>query len=294
MAPRHRVLATVLLALACPAFPEAPATAPARPTSTQSQQLMNTPRPLFFSDLVALDTAQHRKLTLPAQRRSFAFAASAHMLPLTVSEVGAAVPHYPIVFVEEGETLVLVALTGLPNAGNRFIDSKGEWRAGAYIPAYVRGYPFIAVRPNKEAEPVIAFDPNAADFKAKDGVPLIAPDGQAGEQLKGILAFHGEYQSALERTRQMTQALKREGVLEEGSLNIQAPDGSTSHIGGFLVLNETKLQALPAEALKRLMEADAIGIAYAHLLSMGNLGHLLAEAPVNNPSRRPSGKKTGE
>lgn len=255
---------------------------------------MNAPRPLFFADLVAFDTEQHRSLTLPVQRKDFAFAAGAHLLPLTIAEVSPAAHNYPVVFVQEGATVVLVALTGLPNTGNRFVDAKGEWRPGAYIPAYVRGYPFIAVRPAKDAEPIIAFDPNAADLKARDGVPLIGADSQPTEQFKGILAFHTEYQALTERTQRTALALKAEGVLEEGHLNLQSPDGKANQIGGFLVVNEGKFRALSAEALKRLMEADAIGLAYVHLFSMSNLGQIITEAPANTKSRRQSGKKAAE
>lgn len=287
MSMQRLLLASALLAAALPAQSELTGTALMRPASTtKAHLLMNAPRPLFFSDLVAFDTQQHRSLTLPAQRKDFAFAASAHMLPLTIAEASPAAQNYPVVFVQEGEAIVLVALTGLPNTGNRFVDAKGEWRAGSYIPAYVRGYPFIAVRPAKDAEPIIAFDPSAADFKAKDGAALVGADGQPTEQFKGVLAFHAEYQALTERTQKIAQALKAEGVLEEGHINLQTPDGKANQIGGFLVVNEGKLRALSAEALKRLMDADAIGLAYLHLFSMNNLVQLITEAPTTAKSRR--------
>lgn len=291
MSLRRLAFTATLLALALPAHAQFTGSALTRPTTTtKAQLLMNAPRPLFFSDLVAFDTEQHRSLTLPAQRKDFSFAATAHILPLTMAEASPAALNYPVVFVREGESVVLVALTGLPNTGNRFVDAKGEWRTGAYIPAYVRGYPFIAVRPAKDVDPIIAIDPNAADFKAKDGVPLVGTDGQPTEQFKGILAFHSEYQALTERTQKMVLALNAEGVLEDGHINLQTPDGKSNQIGGFLVVNEGKLRALSAEALKRLLDADAIGLAYLHLFSMNNLGQLIAEAPSTAKSRRPSGK----
>lgn len=270
------------------------------PTFAQ-QDLMNASRPLFFADLVALDTDKHRSLALPAERKHFAFAKGVHLLPLTFAEVGQAIKHYPIVLVTEGETLALVVLTGLPGQGNRFVDAKGEWRAGAYIPAYVRGYPFIALRPSGNAAPVLAFDPAAEDFKVKGGQALIGADGQPSEQLKGIAAFHAEYRQLAERTQAMTRALKDAGVLEEGGLQLQPPGGGEAQkIGGFLVINEQKLRALSADTLKKLMEADALGLAYAQLFSMGNLGQLLSEPTAKaseiggNTARRRAGKKTGE
>lgn len=273
----------LLALLLCSAVPPAP---------TFAQDLMNAPRPLFFNDLIAFDTEKHRQLALPAERKHFGFAKDAHLLPLTFAEVGLALKHYPLVFVAENDSLALVALTGLPGQGNRFIDAKGEWTPGTYIPAYVRGYPFIALQPSEKADPVLAFDPSAADFKSRNGKALLAADGQPTDQLKGIAAFQAEYRMLAERTQAMTRALKDAGVLEEGGLQLQAPgDGEAQTIGGFLVVSEQKLRALKGDALQKLMEADALGLAYAQLFSMGNLGNLFAasgEAPALTPPLTPT------
>jgi hypothetical protein len=267
---------------------------------THANPLMNTPRPLFFNDITALDKVAHRSLSLPAQRKNFAFAAQANLLPLTFAEVGQALHSYPIVFVAEGTTVALVALTDLKPGSNRFVQANGEWRAGAYIPAYVRGYPFISVRATEQTEPVLALDPQAADFKAPGGQPLLLADGAPSEQLKGIMAFQGEYRMLSERTHAMVQALKDAGVLEDGSLQLQAnAGGEPQQIGGFMVVSEAKLKALPTEVLKKLMDADALGLAYAQMFSMGSLGNLFAQpaqaaepaSPAKAEPKR-SGKKT--
>lgn len=268
---------------------------------SSAQDLMNTPRPLFFNDLVALDSERHGKLRLPTERKNFAFAAQARLLPLTFAEVGQALRHYPIVFIAEGDNVALVAMSGLDidaSTGNRFVDGKGEWRPGTYIPAYVRGYPFIAIRPGATAEPILALDPKAADFKRPGGQPLINADGQPGEQLKGIIAFHAEYRQLAERTSLMTLALKEAGVLEEGSLQLQSanPQDEPKRIGGFLVVSEQKLKALPAEALRKLMEVDALGLAYAQLFSMGSLANVMASTsePASPRAAAKRSKKESE
>ena len=269
-------------------------TAPIQPVP--QNPLMNTPRPLFFQDIAPLDTSLHRTLTLPAQRHSFAFAAKANVLPLTFAEVGQALHHYPVVFVADGNSVSLVALTDLQPGSNRFVNAKGEWRAGAYIPAYVRGYPFISIRVADKAEPLLALDPQAADFKAPDGQKLLLADGQPSELLKGIMAFQGEYRQLAERTHAMVQALQDANVLEEGSLQLQpTAGGEPQKIGGFMVVSEAKVKALPADALKKLMDADALGLAYAQMFSMGSLGNVFAQpeqaaeppmAPVKAASKR--------
>jgi hypothetical protein len=271
----HKLLLALLVAAQ---LAVSPAPTFAAPDATIAKKLMTTPRPLFFNDLVAFDTAVHRTLALPVQRKSFAFAAGANLLPLTFAEVPQALRSYPIVFLPEGNSVVLAAITGLAGGRNLFVDAWGEWRPGAYIPAYVRGYPFIAIRPTESAEPVLAFDPQALDFKTDSGQALIKADGQPSEQLKGILAFQAEYRELAERTQKMTTALKDAGVLEEGGLQLQATqkDGAAQKIGGFLVVSEPKLRALKGEALQKLMEADALGLAYAQLFSMGSLNNVFA------------------
>lgn len=253
-------------------------TAPAQALKPNQNPLMNTPRPLFFQDIVALDTSLHRALTLPAQRHNFAFAAKANVLPLTFAEVGQALRHYPVVFMANANAVSLVALTGLQPSSNRFVDAKGQWRANTYIPAYVRGYPFISIRVADKAEPLLALDPQAEDFKAPDGQKLLLADGQPSELLKGIMAFQGEYRQLAERTHTMAQALKDADVLEEGSLQLQGSAGTEPQkIGGFMVVSESKLKALPADALQKLMQADALGLAYAQMFSMASLSNVFAQ-----------------
>lgn len=230
--------------------------------------------PILFDELVPLDKERHAALTLPPERTSFAFAAGASLLPLTFAEVGLALRSYPVAMLPEGDAIALVALVGLPGKGNHFVDAQGEWRAGAYIPSYVRGYPFIALRPAPDVAPVLALDPGADDFKADGGQRLIGADGEPSVQLQGILAYQGEYRELAERTQAMTRALQEAGVLEEGSLQFQPPGGEPQRIGGFLVVSEPKLRALTGEALQKLMETDALGLAYAQLFSMASLGNL--------------------
>jgi hypothetical protein len=191
--------------------------------------------------------------------------------------------------------VALFALTDLQPGSNRFVNANGEWRAGAYIPAYVRGYPFMSVRASEQAEPVLALDPQAADFKAPGGQALLLADGTPSEQLKGIMAFQGEYRMLAERTRTMVQALKDAGVLEEGSLQLQPiGGGEPQKIGGFLVVSEAKLKALPADELNKLMQADVLGLAYAQMFSMGSLGNVFASstaAQQQQPAGKPSAKR---
>lgn len=265
-------------------------------THDESARPMTDRRPLFFSNLVALDTNAHRGLRLAAKRKSFAYAGQANLVPLTVADVAPALRDYPVVFVTDGDVPTLVAVLSLKPGSNRFVDADGHWRPGAYVPAYVRSYPFIAVRTEGKSDPVLALDPGADAFKAEDGLPLFDADGKPTDSLRAIMAYQAEYQHLAERTRSMAKALEAAGVLEESVLQIQPPGGGEMQkVAGFRVVSEQKLRALPAEALGKLHEADALGLAYAQMFSMGSLGNLFAEsaaaaAPAPAPAS-PRGRK---
>lgn len=248
-------------------------------TPTKATLPMTDIRPLYFEEVVLFDTDDHRSLRLPSQHSAFPHAVTSNLVPLTFAEAGLALRDMPIVFITETDpsTPSLVAIVSLTPNTNVFIDAQGRWRPGAYVPAYVRGYPFIALRVKGNNEPMLAFDPTAAAFNAAEGQPLVGDDGKPSAQLQAIMAFHNEYQQIAERTRIMAKALMEAGVLEDGTFTLKPIDGGEAkQISGFKTINEAKLKALPAAELKKLIDVDALGLAYAQIFSMASLPHLMA------------------
>jgi hypothetical protein len=239
--------------------------------------------PLFYRQIDAFDTARHGPLRRPASA-DFRFAAGATVIPLLISELPLAMRHYPLVFLPggEGRAPTLAVLVSLGDERNLFVDAAGAWRAGAYIPAYVRRYPFHALRVDTQTDPLLAID--ATYVAAPDGEPLVTADGKPSPFLDEMLTFAREYLVAAERTEPMCLALQEAGVLEEGDITLQAEGGEAHRINGFLSVSEERLRALPADALVKLHQADALGLAYAQLLSLANLVHLpLVMAEKSDP-----------
>ena len=83
--------------------------------------------PLFFKRVVGVNPALHPELRLD-RTTGFAFAASAQSVPLGLSELEIAAQHYPILFTGGAEPLP-VALLGLREGSNLFVDSDGKWVA---------------------------------------------------------------------------------------------------------------------------------------------------------------------
>ncbi len=242
-------------------------------SSSVNQQL-----PLFYKTLVPFSRTEHHGLTLPNDQASYTFASPTDIIPLLVSEVVHAVRHFPIVFIKNrsSEAVTLVALVGKGDGQNQFVDAKGQWRPGVYIPAWVRRYPF-ALMSDSKGDGLLAVDLEAPIFEHKTDVqPLVDSDGKPTELLQKVMEFQKEFLAMSQLTEQVTKALVQAEVLEDAGLSIRQPDSDKPvKVQGFMVVNEVKLKALQAEQLEKLHRADALGLAYAQLLSMGNFSQLL-------------------
>lgn len=246
---------------------------------------MNTPLPLFYRELAAFDTDLHAALAPPATPPDYRFAAHTNVIPLLLHEVPLALRHYPLVFLpgEANNPPTLAALVGLGDGQNRFVGADGQWRRDTYVPAWVRRYPFIAVKAEGQVDPVLAIDPQAEWLEQGGGEPLVA-DGKPTPRLDYIIAFQKEFQDFALRTQAVAASLQDASVLEEGRLRIEPSadehGAQPSEINGFLIVSEQKLLALPGEAVALLHRSDALGLAYAQCFSLANLQNLLAGPSV--------------
>lgn len=250
--------------------------------STAMSQPTSSSLPLFYKSVVPFSSTEHRHLTLPRQASDFSFAAHTDIVPLLASEMAQAVRHYPIVFIKDKTTsaVAVVALVGSGQGRNRFVDDKGIWRPGVYIPAWVRRYPFTMLSA-ANGEGVLALDPQARIFSDKrDPQALLSAEGKPTELLQKIVDFQKEFVTLSQLTERMTQALMEAEVLEEAVLSIRsAASDKPLNVQGFMVVNERKLKSLKIEQLEKLYRTDALGLAYAQLFSMSNLAQAIGAAP---------------
>lgn len=83
------------------------------------------------------------------------FCRSINALAVSFSEFVVAGRDYPIVFAsgDGGGTFAPVIVLGLAEGQNLFVDAAGEWDAAAYLPAFVRRYPFCITKVYAEGKP---------------------------------------------------------------------------------------------------------------------------------------------
>jgi len=235
--------------------------------------MTKAPMPLFYKDVVALDRKAHAKLRF-RQPDNFAFAADAPMIPLLSAEFAPVAREYPIAFVTDKENIVIpVALTGMPQGKNLFVEASGRWDA-RYIPAYVRRYPFAFVETSADKF-TVCVDPTSKLLSETEGTPLFAESGEASPALDDTVKRLGEYQRVMAFTRTFMQRLADAKLLMEANAKADFADGKSMTWRGFWIVDENRFRELPEAKVKEWFASGELGLLYAHLLSLGNLAELL-------------------
>ncbi len=230
--------------------------------------------PLLYKELSPISHARHGDYGVAA-KRNFGFARELTFVPLTMDEFPQAQRDYPIVFTVKGPT-VPVALLGSQAGGNQFVEADGSWRKGAYVPGYLRRYPFQMVREKEDSDRyVFCADLTSDLFEAdcKDEGRRLFDGEKPGKASERAMEFCKTYEAALARTRKAIEELEALNLIEQSSVNLKGGE-QTSRIDGFAVVDEQKLRDLADETLSSIVKRGLMGCVYAHLFSMGNFAKL--------------------
>ena len=241
---------------------------------------MASGQPQFYKKVVPLNSEQHAGLHIDAMA-GYAFARDATAVLLTTVEFNKASREYPIVFLEDGENVNPVALLGLPGSENQYVSEDGKWDA-AYIPAYVRRYPFIPGSGVTEKELVLCFDEDAPNINTEHGTPLFE-EGEHSPFLKRCIHMMDDYQAQVERTAEFSKRLKKTKVLVPMKANL-VMDGTTSSLTGFMMVDTPRLKALRPKQLSELVKNDDMAFIYAHLSSIENFNRLAPKQSAAAPN----------
>jgi hypothetical protein len=228
----------------------------------------STGLPIFYGALEPLSSSVHAGYRSRSADRA-PFLANHHAVPITIDEFVSVQRHFPIVF-SSGENPVPLALMGLNEGVNVFIDADGKPTGEIYLPAYVRRYPFMLARLQPDAQELsLCFDPGSGLVGAfEDGEPLF-DDGKPSETTNNILKFCEEFELSAQRTVAFMTELKDAGLLMDGEVSIQPAGAEQPFLyRGFQMVNEEKMRALEGEDLKRINGNGILPLILAHLFSV--------------------------
>jgi hypothetical protein len=240
--------------------------------------------PLFYQDLQPLSSSVHANFkALPSDKAPYLAVANA--IPLTIDEFMMAQRHFPIVF-SSGEVPVPLALMGLNDGVNVFIDDEGKPINPVYIPAYVRRYPYLLARLDQNAEELsLCFDPTSGMVgEGEEGNALFDGDKPA-EGLTAILKFCEDFEIAAQRTTAFVKELQEMDLLIDGEVTIQPTDASQPFIyRGFRMVDEEKMREMNGDQLRKINQNGILPLIYAHLFSLPQIreifGRQMAQGKV--------------
>lgn len=221
---------------------------------------------------------------------SYGYAAGMAATEVVIGEISQIAASYPIFFIKTEQGHKVIAMLGLSQGENLFVDSSGFW-TDPYIPATLRAYPFTMARTSDAGDITVLVDEDAGLLSDHEGEPLFGtedgdPNGPLARaiQLLTHIALEGS------RTSALANQLDELGLLKPASLNVQRR-GVSQDLGGVLAIDPPTLDALPDESFLALRRTGALMLAHAQLLSLAQLLRLQAKADMldrQHSSAKPS------
>ena len=243
------------------------------------------PSLLFYEKPVALNKVTHKDVKIAPLGGDYSFAAQTNSVIMAGLEFAEAAKEYPVVFAKAANDKVLpVALLGLRNSENLFVDADGKWD-GRYIPAFVRRYPFVLAQLPESKDLTVCIDQGYAGYNAEDGKSLFDENGESTPLLQRAIDFLSDYQRQYRRTEAFIQRLVDNDLLMSLSAKVNMTGGQQFALTGFMVIDEKKLLKLEDEAALKLFRAGELAWVYSHLLSLSNLSRLVDRVAARGGSK---------
>jgi hypothetical protein len=245
---------------------------------------------MFYRQPEPLSLEKHRSLGARRTERPFAFLRGAHVVPLTVNEFGMAAGVYPIIFA--GAEKVPLAVMGARAGENLFVDSQDQPEPDAYLPAFVRRYPFVFAAADGSDQLIVCIDRAAPMIGENPDVPFFDGD-QPSKYTQEAIEFCTEFERQRRATEEFVKLVTELDLFEVKSVTFNQRDADgqeqSQKIADYFAIDEAKLAALPADKLVQLRDQGALGVIYAHLISLMNwprivqktLRRAAGEQPVN-------------
>jgi hypothetical protein len=239
---------------------------------------------LLYTQPEPLNPELHGNLGLKRSPNPYKFAARTHAVPLQVTEFGPAAINYPIIFA--GESKQPMAIMSIRQGENLFISADGFFEPDAYVPAYLRRFPFVLADDPQNERLIVCVDRAAEALVPGGEVPLF--DGEnPSEFTKSAIEFCTNFESERQRTESFVKLMQELELFElkEAFFTPTNADGSPAQpirLADYFAVSEEKLKSLPAAKLAELRDSGALGQMYAQITSLFGWDKLVARTLVRD------------
>jgi len=233
---------------------------------------------LFYEHAVPVTVGRHGNWSVELGR-DYAFARATNSVPLTRVEFSRAAREYPIVFAGPAEHPFPLAILGLRDEQNLFIDDDGRWQID-YIPAFVRRYPFVFTTTDNAQTFTLCIDEAFSGCNEDGrGERLFDDTGKHTRYLYNVLAFLKEYQAEYQRTQAFARRMATLDLLEPVQANVATEGGEKLSLTDFKVVSRARLKEVGDTALREMFASDDLELVYLHLQSMQSFSRLVSRLP---------------
>lgn len=246
----------------------------------QGQPPELTGQVLFYRRPEPLSLEKHRNLGVKQIAAPFQFLKVAHAVPITVSEFGVVATCFPIIFV--GQDRTPVAVMGIRQSENEYVDDRGEPDPDAYIPAFVRRYPFVFASDPKTDRLLLCIDSEAPMVSNQPDVPFFDGD-KPSKFTEDAIEFCKEFERQRRATVEFIEMVDKAGLFEQKSVaftprDMQGNVGQTQKIADYWAISEEGLNALPEPKFNDIRNTGALAAIYAHMVSLMNWQRVIQKA----------------
>ncbi len=221
--------------------------------------------PLFYKNPVLLDGEKHQDMSL---KKDFGlgFTAETNAVPINLIEFPQVAHFYPIAFSNDGQATP-VAIMGVRNDENLFVNKKGEWLKDTYVPSYIRRYPFILTEVNNGESLSLCVDEAEGVIVNDNKNPLFDKDKKPTDLANNAMEFCKSYHAASQQTLEFSKALAESGLLVERTAELVVKGDQKVNFSGFAIIDEKKFNELDDATFAEWRKKGWIGAMYAHLFS---------------------------
>jgi SapC protein len=231
--------------------------------------------PLFYKQPRPLHLTNHADLCIK-HPINYSFAASTVAVPVLLGEFLTAGRDYPIVF-GPGDIPAPVVFMGVNKTDNLFVNPDGSWAEGAYVPAYVRRYPFLLVDAGQTKRRVLFVDESSENVTHGKGNALIV-DGKPSQIAQNAIKFCEAYLTDQEGTKQFCEALVAHNLLEPRNITLSLPGNRKIMLQDLRVISPKKFEELPDAVYLEWRRKKWLFPAYCHFQSALNWARLTDRA----------------
>jgi hypothetical protein len=221
--------------------------------------------PLFYNSPAPLDAKLHVKLGLK-KNFGFGFTKGVNAVPVNLIEMPQICHYYPIAFSPDGNATP-VAILGLRDGENLFLNKDNTWLDDAYIPAYIRRYPFIFSEMPEGDQLTLCVDMADGVVDEKGDQKFFGDDGKPSALAQNALEFCKSYHAAAQQTIKFSKALAESGLLVDREAQINLAGQKRINFSGFKIIDEKKLAELDEKTFLMFRKEGWLPFLYAHLFS---------------------------